>query len=127
MKPKLRLFDLDRTLLHGDSNQRWRGVLPRERIAPRIGGATACEIDSAVRSSRRGRGTLNMREGKVQRLHHWLAAQGLVLGDVESTLYSDSINELPLPSAVDHAVGVDTDPKLADEASGRGWAMMFLH
>ena len=41
-----------------------------------------------------------MREGKVQRLHDWLAAQQLELADCESTLYSDSINDLPLLSAV---------------------------
>ena len=47
----------------------------------------------------RSQGVLNMREGKVQRLHDWLAAQQLELADCESTLYSDSINDLPLLSA----------------------------
>jgi phosphoserine phosphatase len=36
-----------------------------------------------------------MREGKVQRLHDWLARQQLRLADCDSTLYSDSINDLP--------------------------------
>ena len=192
---RLTLFDLDHTLLDGDSDQLWceflmeRGVLPREpfeasqprdgprlsarpasarrtsatstsarwpgaaptngtplrrdwldsRIVPRIPAAalalvarhrdagdlvvlstatcrflseltaahlgiaqliaTECEIDAQGRFSGRSRGVLNMREGKVQRLHDWLATQKLALADCESTLYSDSINDLPLLSA----------------------------
>ncbi len=221
MKPKLTLFDLDHTLLQGDSDQLWceflmdRGVLPREpfasrnaamardyaagqasaedfcnfyigtlagrsaaewlpfradyfaqRIAPRLTRpalalvarhrdagdrvllttatcrflsepsaahlgitdliATECGLDADGRFSGRSRGTLNMRDGKVQRLHDWLADQGLALADVASTLYSDSINDLPLLSAVNHAVAVDPDPRLAQEAERRGWATMSL-
>jgi HAD superfamily hydrolase (TIGR01490 family) len=221
LKPKLTLFDLDHTLLQGDSDQLWcdylmdRGVLPREAfasrnaamardyaagqasaeafcnfyigtlagrsaaewqplradyfaqcLAPRLPAAalalvaryrdagdrvvlstatcrflsepsaahlgiteliaTECELDAQGRFSGRSRGTLNMREGKVRRLHDWLAAQGLALADVASTLYSDSINDLPLLNAVDRAVAVDPDPRLAQEAARRGWATMSL-
>ena len=35
--------------------------------------ATECELDAHGRFSGRSRGTLNMRDGKVQRLHDWLA------------------------------------------------------
>ena len=41
-------------------------------------------------------GTPTMREGKVQRMEEWLSAHGLRWADVESTLYSDSMNDGPL-------------------------------
>ena len=221
MKPKLTLFDLDHTLLQGDSDQLWceflmdRGVLPREPFAARnaamardyaagqvsaqafcdfyigtLAGrsaadwgalrddycasclvprlppqahalvarhqragervvlstatcrflsepsaaqlgiteliATECEVDASGRFSGHSLGTLNMREGKVQRLHDWLAGQGLALADVETTFFSDSINDLPLLSAVNHAVAVDPDARLAQEAARRAWPVLSL-
>jgi HAD superfamily hydrolase (TIGR01490 family) len=218
---RLTLFDLDHTLLHGDSDELWceflmdRGELPREalaarnrdmardyalgqasaqdfrdfyigtlavrsalewqahrrdyidqRIVPRIPVAalelvarhrdagdwvvlsaatcrflseltavhlgishliaTECEIDAAGRFSGRSLGVLNMREGKVQRLHDWLAMQQLALAECQSTLYSDSINDLPLLSAVRRAVAVDPDAKLASHAQRRGWPVISL-
>jgi HAD superfamily hydrolase (TIGR01490 family) len=219
---KLTLFDLDHTLLDGDSDELWceflldRGVLPREpfaslnrdmardyaagnvraqafcdfyigtlagrnagewqslrrdyidsRVVPRITNAamdlvarhrdagdlvllstatcrflseltaahlgiahliaTECETGPDGRFTGRSLGVLNMREGKVQRLHDWLAAQRLVLADCESTLYSDSVNDLPLLSAVKRAVAVNPDARLAAEAAARGWTVITLH
>jgi HAD superfamily phosphoserine phosphatase-like hydrolase len=94
-------------------------------IAPLI--ATECEADAQGRFTGRAAGVLNMREGKVQRLHDWLAAQRLALADIESTLYSDSINDLPLLSAVRRAVAVNPDPRLAAVAAERGWSVLQLH
>ena len=71
-------------------------------------------------------GTLNMREGKVQRLHEWLSARGLSLSALHSTAYSDSINDLPLLQAVDVPVAVDPDPRLAAIAGERGWRVLSL-
>ena len=71
-------------------------------------------------------GTLNMREGKVERLHAWLAARGLRFKDCNSTAYSDSINDLPLLEAVKHPVTVNADPQLAAIGSKRGWPAMAL-
>jgi HAD superfamily hydrolase (TIGR01490 family) len=219
---RLTLFDLDHTLLDGDSDQLWceflidRGVLPREpfetlnrdmargyaagavsaqafcdfyigtlagrspgdwqalrrdyidtRVVPRIGAAaqqlvarhrdagdlvllstatcrflselsavhlgisqliaTDCETGPDGRFTGRSLGVLNMREGKVQRLHDWLARQQLKLAELESTLYSDSINDLPLLSAVTHAVAVNPDTRLAAEAAARGWPVLSIH
>lgn len=71
-------------------------------------------------------GTLNMREGKVARLHEWLAARGLTLQRFESTAYSDSINDLPLLSVVHRPFAVDPDPLLREHAAGRGWEIISL-
>ena len=71
-------------------------------------------------------GVLNMRGGKVVRLHAWLHARGQELQQFESTGYSDSINDLPLLEAVNHAVVVHADARLAAIAAERGWRSMKL-
>ncbi len=71
-------------------------------------------------------GVLNMREGKVIRLHAWLAQQGLRLDQFDSTAYSDSINDLPLLEAANHAVVVHADAKLSAIAAQRGWRTLSL-
>jgi HAD superfamily hydrolase (TIGR01490 family) len=88
--------------------------------------ATECETNADGRFSGRAAGTLNMREGKVHRLHGWLATQRLALADCESTFYSDSINDLPLLRAVRRAVAVNPDARLAGEARQRVWPVMAL-
>jgi HAD superfamily hydrolase (TIGR01490 family) len=219
-KPKLTLFDLDHTLLHGDSDVLWceflmdEGVLERaefaarnadmearykagtvgvaefaefyvgtlagrapadweplrqrflgEVVVPRIPGdamrlvrehleaddlvvmttatnrfiteltarhfgiahllATEPEV-AAGRFSGRTTGALNMREGKVQRLAEWLASRGTALEAFESRAYSDSVNDLPLLRAVDHAVAVDPDPRMEAAARQAGWPVLRL-
>jgi HAD superfamily hydrolase (TIGR01490 family) len=67
-------------------------------------------------------GVLNMREGKVARLKQWLQERDWpesLMG--EATFYSDSINDLPLLSAVANPVAVDPDAKLVREVEARGW------
>lgn len=88
--------------------------------------ATECELGADACFTGRTTGTLNMRDGKVERLHAWLAAGGLRLADHQSWAYSDSINDLPLLCAVDHAVAVEPDARLAAEALRRGWPTMRL-
>lgn len=88
----------------------------------------ATELEEAEgRFTGRTRGTLNMREGKVERLLEWIAARGHRFEDFESTAYSDSINDLPLLQSVQHPVAVDPDPKLGAIARERGWAVLRLH
>ncbi len=72
-------------------------------------------------------GTPNMRAGKVERLHEWLAARSHVLGDFNSVAYSDSINDLPLLEAVNEPVAVDPDARLAAIARERGWRVLRMH
>jgi HAD superfamily hydrolase (TIGR01490 family) len=67
------------------------------------------------------------REGKIRRLDDWLAARGRRLADfAESTLYSDSHNDLPLLERVRRPVAVDPDARLAAAAKQRGWAVISL-
>jgi HAD superfamily hydrolase (TIGR01490 family) len=72
-------------------------------------------------------GVLNMRSGKVDRLHQWLASHSHELAKFRSTAYSDSINDLPLLEAVDEPVAVHPDPRLAQIAQQRGWQVLRLH
>lgn len=88
--------------------------------------ATECEFDAQGRFSGRNRGTPNMREGKVQRLNEWLAARNLVFADCETTMYSDSINDLPLLRAVRQPIAVNPDDQLRAQAQQRGWQIVAL-
>jgi HAD superfamily hydrolase (TIGR01490 family) len=63
-------------------------------------------------------------EGKVTRLRAWLEQQGEQLAG--SYFYSDSHNDLPLLSQVEHPVAVDPDPALRHHALARGWPVISL-
>lgn len=69
-------------------------------------------------------GTPCFREGKVERLEEWLAANGAALDG--STFYSDSHNDLPLLERVERPVAVDPDAVLADTARERAWPVISL-
>lgn len=67
-------------------------------------------------------GTPCFREGKVERLEEWLAAEGLRWDELEATwFYSDSHNDLPLLRRVDHPVVVRPDERLAAVARQESW------
>jgi len=87
--------------------------------------ATETELVDGVFTGRTT-GVLNMRDGKVTRLHAWLQARGQALTQFHSTGYSDSINDLPLLQSVDQAVAVNADPRLAAVAAERGWKTLSL-
>lgn len=71
-------------------------------------------------------GVPSMREGKVVRVEHWLAGRGQDWLDVETTFYSDSLNDLPLLERVDHPVATNPDPRLRTIALERGWRILDL-
>lgn len=72
-------------------------------------------------------GLPSFKEGKVRRLHEWLAARGQSWHDVtDSWFYSDSLNDLPLLEMVQHPVAVDPDPTLRACAETRGWTVSSL-
>ena len=67
------------------------------------------------------------REGKVQRLEQWLGERRARLADFsESSLYSDSHNDLPLLERVTRPVAVDPDARLAAVARERAWPVISL-
>jgi HAD superfamily hydrolase (TIGR01490 family) len=75
----------------------------------------------------RALGTPCFREGKVVRLHEWLAARGERLADyAESWFYSDSANDIPLLSIVTNPVAVHPDARLRAHAEERGWPIISL-
>lgn len=90
--------------------------------------ATELALATDGRFAGHTRGTLNMREGKVARLHAWLTDRG---ESPDASLagaffYSDSINDLPLLLAVGQPVAVDPDARLAREAQAHQWPVLRL-
>ncbi len=72
------------------------------------------------------RGTPSFREGKVARVGQWLAGRGLGWGDVETTFYSDSMNDLSLLEKATHPVATNPDERLRAVATERGWRILEL-
>ena len=88
--------------------------------------ATEVALEDGVCTGRT-RGTLNMREGKVTRLHGWLAECGISPALLaQATFYSDSSNDLPLLGAVGEPVAVDPDARLLAHARSAGWRVLNL-
>lgn len=86
------------------------------RLARDEGGWITGEID----------GVPSMRAGKVERVGQWLAAQGLAWDRVETTFYSDSMNDLPLLERCNHPVATNPDAVLRSLAAQRGWRILDL-
>lgn len=63
-------------------------------------------------------------EGKVTRLHKWLESQQDKVEEI--WFYSDSHNDIPLLKEVDHAIAVDADEKLIEEAKKQDWPIISL-
>lgn len=64
------------------------------------------------------------REGKRMKLKEWLYEEAYVPD--ETWFYSDSQNDLPLLSQVEHPVAVNPDEALLRTARERGWPVMGL-
>jgi HAD superfamily hydrolase (TIGR01490 family) len=73
------------------------------------------------------KGVPSAREGKVTRVAQWLARRNLTLADVESTFYTDSINDLSLMENVTHPVATNPDERLRAIAIERGWRILDLY
>lgn len=71
-------------------------------------------------------GVPSMRAGKVARVEQWLAARGWGWGDVHSTFYSDSLNDVPLLERVNEPVATNPDDRLRALAGQRGWRILDL-
>ena len=71
-------------------------------------------------------GTPSFREGKVTRVQAWLAARNLGWQDVETTFYTDSMNDLSLLEKATHPVATNPDERLRQLATERGWRILDL-
>jgi HAD superfamily hydrolase (TIGR01490 family) len=71
-------------------------------------------------------GVPSLREGKITRFEEWMHARGLRWDAVETTFYSDSMNDVPLLERVDHPVATNPDPRLRALAAERGWRILDL-
>jgi len=72
-------------------------------------------------------GVPSFQQGKVTRLHQWLAERGLSLSDFEkSYFYSDSHNDLPLMKLVTNPIAVDADEKLTAFSKLHHWPHIAL-
>ena len=72
------------------------------------------------------KGTPSAREGKVTRVEQWLAARKLGWDDVETTFYTDSLNDLALMEKATHPVATNPDERLRALAVERGWRILEL-
>jgi HAD superfamily hydrolase (TIGR01490 family) len=89
--------------------------------------AVRLERDGEGRCTGRITGTPTFKEGKVSRVHDWLAGLGRRLGDFERiSVYSDSTNDLPLLALGNDVVATNPSPALAAIAAERGWRILHL-
>ena len=71
-------------------------------------------------------GTPSFREGKVTRVEAWLADRHWRWSDIETTFYTDSMNDLALLERVNHPVATNPDDRLRALACARGWRILDL-
>jgi HAD superfamily hydrolase (TIGR01490 family) len=72
------------------------------------------------------RGTPSARDGKVIRVEQWLAARKLGWNEVETTFYTDSMNDIALLEKATHPVATNPDARLRALAAERGWRILEL-
>jgi HAD superfamily hydrolase (TIGR01490 family) len=72
------------------------------------------------------KGTPSFREGKVTRVMQWLKERGVEWESVETTFYTDSINDLSLMENVTYPIATNPDDRLRAIATARGWRILDL-
>lgn len=89
--------------------------------------AVELERDAAGTVTGRIAGTPSFRGGKTLRVEQWLAGLGRRVQDFERvSVYSDSLNDLPLLELATHPVATNPSAALADLARERGWPLLQL-
>lgn len=89
--------------------------------------AVELERDAGGAVTGRIAGTPSFREGKTLRVDEWLAGLGRHVQDFDRiSVYSDSLNDLPLLELATHPVATNPSPGLADLALQRGWPLLQL-
>ncbi|WP_144636503.1 HAD family hydrolase [Bordetella genomosp. 13] len=82
---------------------------------------------AAGRYTGRIHGTPSFREGKVVRVHQWLAGLELTLADfAETFFYSDSVNDVPLLEQVTRPIATNPSPALRAIAERQNWTVLDL-
>jgi HAD superfamily hydrolase (TIGR01490 family) len=72
-------------------------------------------------------GTPSYRSGKVARVQEWLGEHGLDWPDLgRISVYSDSVNDLPLLERATDPVATNPSPALRSIAEARGWRILQL-
>lgn len=101
------------------------GPIARELGVPHLIATIPAQVEG--RFTGKPRGTAAFRAGKVARVEAWLESMGLWWHSFHASwFYSDSLNDLPLLSAVTHPVAVDPDDTLRAHAQAHGWRVMTL-
>jgi HAD superfamily hydrolase (TIGR01490 family) len=73
------------------------------------------------------KGVPTYQHGKVTRVEHWLAARGVGWNDFDRvSVYSDSINDLPLLERATDPVATNPSAALEAVAAERGWRFLRL-
>ena len=72
------------------------------------------------------KGIPSLGEGKLKRVEQWLEAKGLNLSDLDTTFYSDSINDAPLLKSVNRPVATNPDERLKALAIDTAWPILDL-
>lgn len=89
--------------------------------------AVRLERDAGGTITGRIAGTPSYREGKVTRVREWLAQQGLTWDRFgHSSVYSDSVNDLPLLELATDPVATNPSAALRRIAETRGWRVLNL-
>ena len=103
------------------------GAIAREFGIPHlIGTVAAVDVENGAFSGA-PTGMPSFREGKIARVHQWLAEQGHTLSDFDASIfYSDSTNDLPLLELVSEPVATNPSPALEAIALQRGWRILRL-
>jgi HAD superfamily hydrolase (TIGR01490 family) len=94
-----------------------------------IGELIAVRLEKTPGGTITGRiaGTPSYREGKVTRVQEWLGEQGATWSDFERiSVYSDSVNDLPLLERATDPVATNPSPALQAIAESRGWRILKL-
>ena len=89
----------------------------------------AVRLERSARGTITGRidGTPSYKEGKVTRVTEWLAGQGRDWCDFERvSVYSDSLNDLPLLERASDPVATNPSAALETLARARGWRILRL-
>ncbi len=89
--------------------------------------AVRLERDAGGTITGRIAGTPSYRDGKVARVQEWLAERGHTWADFERiSVYSDSVNDLPLLERATDPVATNPTPALRAIAEARDWRILKL-